>query len=166
VETAQIAIQASLTGHLVLSTLHTNDASGAVTRLMDMGLEPYLLASTLEAVLAQRLVRRICPACKSAFEPPAPLVRQLGVEPDKMKDRPFFSGTGCAACHHTGYQGRLGLFEFMHLTDPLRELVVDGASLVRLRQKALGDGMTSLRDAGLQAILAGDTTIEEVIKYT
>ncbi len=165
-ETAQIAIQASLTGHLVLSTLHTNDAPGAVTRLMDMGLEPYLLASTLEAVLAQRLVRRICPACKSAFEPPEPLLRQLGVEPGKMKDRPFFSGTGCAACHHTGYQGRLGLSEFMHLTDPLRELVVEGASLVRLRQKALGDGMTSLRHAGLQAILAGDTTVEEVIKYT
>ncbi len=165
-ETAQIAIQASLTGHLVLSTLHTNDAPGAVTRLVDMGIEPFLLASTLEAVLAQRLVRRICRSCQTAYEPTEPLLRQLGIEPGTMKGRPFYSGTGCTACHHTGYKGRLGLFEFLRLTDSLRELVVQGASLVQLRQKALGDGMTSLRDAGLQAILAGETTIEEVIKYT
>ena len=166
IETAQIAIQASLTGHLVLSTLHTNDAPSAVTRLVDMGIAPFLLASTLEAVLAQRLVRRICPSCKTPFEPPEALVRQLGVDPVAVKGRLFYAGAGCPACHHTGYKGRLGIFEFLRLTDPLREMVVSGVSLVQLRQKALGEGMTSLRDAGIAAILAGDTTVEEVIKYT
>ena len=165
-ETAQIAIQASLTGHLVLSTLHTNDAPGAVTRLVDMGIEPFLLASTLEAVLAQRLVRRICPACKAPLEPTADLVRLLGADPVALQGRPFYSGPGCAACHHTGYQGRLGLFEYLRLTDALRELVGQGASLGQLRQKSLAGGMTSLRAAGLQAILAGETTVEEVLKYT
>ncbi|HKB57250.1 MAG TPA: ATPase, T2SS/T4P/T4SS family [Lacunisphaera sp.] len=165
-ETAQIAIQASLTGHLVLSTLHTNDAPSAVTRLVDMGIAPFLLASTLEAVLAQRLVRRICPSCKAPFEPAEALVRQLGVDPGVVKGQPFHSGAGCPACHHTGYKGRLGIFEFLRLTDPLREMVVAGVSLVQLRQKALGEGMTSLRAAGIAAILVGDTTVEEVIKYT
>ncbi|MDB6115209.1 MAG: type secretion system protein [Lacunisphaera sp.] len=165
-ETAQIAIQASLTGHLVLSTLHTNDAPGAVTRLADMGIEPFLLASTIEAVLAQRLVRRVCPSCKAAFEPTDPIVRQLGLDPLAVKGRPFHVGAGCAACHFTGYKGRLGIFEFLRMTDPLRELVVRGASLVEIRQKGIADGMTSLRDAGVQAIFAGDTTVEEVLKYT
>jgi type IV pilus assembly protein PilB len=150
----------------VLSTLHTNDAPSAVTRLVDMGIAPFLLASTLEAVLAQRLVRRICPSCKTPFEPAEALVRQLGVDPAVVKGRPFYSGAGCPACHHTGYKGRLGIFEFLRLTDPLREMVVAGVSLVQLRQKALGEGMTSLRDAGIAAILAGETTVEEVIKYT
>ena len=165
-ETAQIGIQASLTGHLVLSTLHTNDAPSAVTRLVDMGIAPFLLASTLEAVLAQRLVRRICLSCKAAFAPTDALLRQLGLAPTKLPRRPFYSGAGCPACHHTGYQGRLGLFEFLRLTDPLREMIVQGVSLVQLRQKALGEGMTSLRVAGISAILAGETTVEEVIKYT
>jgi type IV pilus assembly protein PilB len=165
-ETAQIAIQASLTGHLVLTTLHTNDAPGAVTRLVDMGLEPFLLASTLEAVLAQRLVRRICPACKSACTPHESLLRQLAANPATLHGRKLHRGAGCAACNRTGYRGRLGLFEFLRLTDPLRELVARGASLVELRQKALGGGMTSLREAGVAAILAGETTVEEVIKYT
>jgi type IV pilus assembly protein PilB len=165
-ETAQIAIQASLTGHLVLSTLHTNDAPGAVTRLVDMGIEPFLLASTLEAVLAQRLVRRICPSCKAAFLPGEILLRQLDIDPAVCRGRPFYSGAGCAECHDTGYKGRLGIFEFLRMTDPLRELVVRGASLVEVRQTAMEEGMIALRAAGVAAILAGETTVEEVIKYT
>jgi type IV pilus assembly protein PilB len=165
-ETAQIAIQASLTGHLVLSTLHTNDAPSAVTRLADMGIEPFLLASTLEAVLAQRLVRRVCAACRAPYEPGEALLRQLGANPVAVQGRPFYAGTGCPACHHTGYKGRLGLFEFLPMTDALRELVLRGVSLVELRQKAVEQGMLPLRDAGLAAILAGDTTVEEVVKYT
>jgi type IV pilus assembly protein PilB len=165
-ETAQIAIQASLTGHLVLSTLHTNDASSAVTRLVDMGIEPFLLASTLEAVLAQRLVRRLCPCCKTAYEPGEALLRQLGVGPAGLNGRPFYSCPGCATCHNTGYKGRFGIFEYLHMTDSLRELILQGATLGQLRQTGRAEGMTSLRDAGLQAILAGETTVEEVIKYT
>jgi len=165
-ETAQIAIQASLTGHLVLTTLHTNDAPSAVTRLVDMGIEPFLLGSTLEAVLAQRLVRRVCACCRAPFAPGEALLRQLGVDPATVKGRPFYAGAGCPACYHTGYKGRLGIFEFLPMTDTLRELVVRGVSLVELRRKAMDQGMISLRDAGLQAILAGDTTVEEVVKYT
>jgi type IV pilus assembly protein PilB len=164
-ETAQIAIQASLTGHLVLSTLHTNDAPGAVTRLVDMGIEPFLLASTLEAVLAQRLVRRICPACRKAFAPGEALLRQLGMDPDALQGRAFYHSAGCPACNLTGYKGRLGLFEYLRVTDALRESIGQGATLGQLRQKGLAEGMTSLRSAGLQAILAGETTVEEVLKY-
>ena len=166
VETAQIAIQASLTGHLVLSTLHTNDAPGAVTRLMDLGVEPFLLASTLEAVLAQRLLRRICPDCRTPFDAGPALLEPLGLSPVALAGRPFYAGKGCPACAHSGYRGRLGLFEFLRMSEPLRELVTEGAALVRLRQQAAGEGMTSLRAAGLQAILAGQTTAEEVLKYT
>jgi len=165
-ETAQIAIQAALTGHLVLSTLHTNDAPSAVTRLTDMGIEPFLLASTLEAVLAQRLVRRLCPVCRAAYEPPEVLLLQLGVEPAQMSGRVFYRAVGCAACNLIGYKGRIGIFEFLPMTDALRELVVQGASLVRLRQQAVAQGMTTLRISGLAAILAGETTVEEVAKYT
>ncbi len=165
-ETAQIAIQASLTGHFVLSTLHTNDAPSAVTRLVDMGIEPFLLASTVEAVLAQRLVRRTCPACRAPYEPGEPLLRQLGIDRAKLQGRPFHASPGCPACHHTGYKGRLGLFEFLPVTDSLRELVVRGASLMELRRTAVEQGMIPLREAGLAAILAGDTTVEEVVKYT
>jgi type IV pilus assembly protein PilB len=165
-ETAQIAIQASLTGHLVLSTLHTNDAPSAVTRLVDMGIEPFLLASTLEAVLAQRLVRRLCPACRQPYEPDESLLRQIGLPPEAWGNRNFFRSTGCAACDLLGYKGRIGLFEFLPLTDALRELVVRGVSLVELRAKAVEQGMIPLREAGWAAILAGETTVEEVVKYT
>jgi len=165
-ETAQVAIQASLTGHLVLSTLHTNDAPSAVTRLVDMGLEPFLLASTVEAVLAQRLLRRICPSCRSAYEPTEPLLRQLGITSAEAAGRPFHRGAGCTECHHTGYHGRIGLFEFLRVSDPLRELIGSGASLIELRQKAQSEGLTTLRTAGLAVILSGDTTVEEVLKYT
>jgi type IV pilus assembly protein PilB len=165
-ETAQIGIQASLTGHLVLSTLHTNDAPSAVTRLVDMGIEPFLLGSTLEAVLAQRLVRRVCTSCRAPFEPGEKLLRQLGADPAAVKGRSFYTGAGCSVCNHTGYKGRLGLFEYLPMTDTLRELIVRGVSLVELRAKAMDQGMVPLRSAGLAAILAGDTTVEEVVKCT
>ncbi len=165
-ETAQIAMQASLTGHLVLTTLHTNDAPGAVMRLVDMGVEPFLIASTVEGVLAQRLVRRVCPDCREAYAPAATLLRELGLTPADMGGRPLYRGGGCAACHHTGYRGRLGIFEMLRLDDELRELVVRGASAVELRGHALRHGLTPLRESGLRAMLAGETTAEEVIKYT
>ena len=162
-ETARISIQAALTGHLVLSTLHTNDAPSAVTRLVDMGIEPFLLASTIEAVLAQRLVRRLCVACRQGYQPGEALRQQIG---DKSAGRPFFRAVGCPACQGTGYAGRLGIFEFLPMTDSLRELVARGVSLIALRQRAMEQGMVPLRENGLAAILAGDTTVEEVLKYT
>ena len=160
-ETAQIAIQASLTGHLVLTTLHTNDAASAVTRLVDMGIVPFLLASTVEAVLAQRLLRRICPDCRQEHRPPEVLLRQLGA----AEDMRFYRGAGCPACHQTGYRGRVGIFEFLRITDPLREMIVKGASLVELRQQAAAEGLHTLRDAALAAVRSGDTTADEVMKY-
>lgn len=165
-ETAQIAIQASLTGHLVLTTLHTNDAAGAVTRLVDMGIEPFLLASTLEGVLAQRLVRRICAACKTAFEPDEHCLGHVNLARENLQGRPFYRGLGCAECRQTGYKGRVGLFEFLRLSEGLRELVMQGAPLVQVRQRAISEGMTTLREAGVRAIFAGETTVEEVIKFT
>jgi type IV pilus assembly protein PilB len=164
-ETAQIAIQASLTGHLVLTTLHTNDAAGAVTRLVDMGIEPFLLASTLEAVLAQRLVRRLCPDCRRPYEPDDAILRSAGLERAVLGGRPFHAAVGCPACHHTGFRGRLGIFELLRVDEPLRELITNGASLVELRQRAIARGMVPLREAGLAAILSGDTTLEEMMKY-
>jgi len=164
-ETAQIAIQAALTGHLVLSTLHTNDAPGAVTRLVDLGIAPYLLASTLEGVLAQRLVRRLCPSCKAAAGPGAAPLPQLGLDPTMLAGGSVHRQVGCPACHHTGYMGRMGVFEFMRMTDSLREMVARDVPLSQLRQHALAQGMTSLRAAGVEAILTGQTTMEEVVKY-
>lgn len=165
-ETAQIAMQASLTGHLVLTTLHTNDAPGAVTRLVDMGVEPYLIASTVEGVLAQRLVRRVCPDCRETYEPEAALLREMGIDHAALGGRPFHRGRGCAACHHTGYRGRMGIFEMLRLDDGLRELVVRGVSAVELRAHALRQGMTALRESGLRAVLAGETTADEILKYS
>ncbi len=165
-ETAQISIQASLTGHLVLTTLHTNDAAGAVTRLIDMGIEPFLIASTLEAVLAQRLVRRICPRCRAPYEPTASLIEQLGGGIAHSPSRPFFNGQGCSHCNQSGYRGRLGIFEWLRLSEPLRELVGRSAPTLLIRDKAVELGMRTLRDDGLRAIFNGETTIEEVLKCT
>jgi type IV pilus assembly protein PilB len=165
-ETAQVAIQASLTGHLVLSTLHTNDAPGAVTRLIDMGVEPFLISSTLEAVLAQRLVRRICPQCRTAYQPGEELLRQSGLDRRTVGDRPFYYGRGCSHCHQTGYRGRQGIFEWLQLTEALRELVLTRAPTLQLRQRAMAQGMRTLRDDGVRAVLDGETTLEEVLKYT
>lgn len=165
-ETAQIAIQASLTGHLVLSTLHTNDAPGAVTRLVDMGCEPFLVAASLEGVLAQRLVRTICPDCKVPYEPNAAILTQLGIAPHELGDKDFFTGKGCDTCGDSGYKGRAGLYELLDITDPVRELITDRAPTVVIKQKAMEHGMTTLREDGLRNIYLGKTTIEEVLKYT
>ena len=165
-ETAQIAIQASLTGHLVLSTLHTNDSSGAITRLIDMGVEPFLVASTLEAVLAQRLVRRVCTQCKTAYVPPADLLKQLGVSRDSIGSRQFCFGRGCPSCTQSGYRGRLGIYEWLRVTEAVRDLITERSPTLVIRQKAIEQGMRTLRDDGLRAIFDGLTTIEEVIKYT
>jgi len=165
-ETAQIAIQASLTGHLVLSTLHTNDAPGAVTRLVDMGVEPFLIASSLEAVLAQRLVRRICKSCRTPYEPPAALLHQLGIDPVDIGNREFFYGKGCEHCSNSGYKGRMGVYEWLRMSESVRDLVVQRASTMIIKQKALEQGMRTLRDDGLRAIFDGATSIEEIIKYT
>ena len=165
-ETAQIAVQASLTGHVVLSTLHTNDAPGAVTRLIDMGLEPFLISASLEAILAQRLVRRICPSCRTAYEPGHELIEMLDVDPLEIADKDFFYGDGCAECSQTGYRGRVGLFEMIVVSDAIRELINHRAPTLTIKQKALEQGMRSLRDDGLRAIFDGNSTIEEVLKYT
>ena len=165
-ETATIGIQAALTGHLVLSTLHTNDAPGAVTRLVDMGCEPFLVAASLEGVLAQRLVRTICKECKSPYEPNEAILSQLGVSTHELGDKQFFTGAGCEACGQTGYRGRRGLYELLNITDPIRELITARAPTVVLKQKAVELGMNTLREDGLRNIYLGNTSIEEVLKYT
>jgi len=165
-ETAQIAIQASLTGHLVFTTLHTNDAPGAVTRLINMGVEPFLISSTLEAVLGQRLLRSICPHCRTAYQPNEALLTELGIPRRDIGGRQFYYGKGCDACNNTGYKGRKGIYELLKITDPLRELINERAPTVVLKQKAIELGMVTLRQDGVRSIFAGDTTIEEVLKYT
>jgi type IV pilus assembly protein PilB len=165
-ETATIGIQAALTGHLVLSTLHTNDAPGAVTRLVDMGCEPFLVSASLEGILAQRLVRTICKDCKTPYEPNEAILSQLGISAHELGDKQFFTGAGCAACGQTGYRGRRGLYELLNVTDPIRELITSRAPSVVLKQKAIELGMNTLREDGLRSIYTGSTTIEEVLKYT
>jgi len=165
-ETAQIAIQASLTGHLVFTTLHTNDAPGAITRLIDMGVEPFLISSTLEAVLGQRLLRSICRQCRTTYEPSDTFLAELGISRADIGDKQFFYGKGCDACNNTGYKGRKGIYELLKITDPVRELINERAPTVTIRQKAIELGMITLRQDGLRSIYAGDTTIEEVLRYT
>ncbi len=165
-ETSQIAIQASLTGHLVLSTLHTNDAPGAVTRLIDMGVEPFLISSTLMAVLAQRLVRTVCKKCRTPFEPTESQLSMLNLSPHDVGDKVFYYGRGCANCNDTGYKGRRGIFELLVASEPIRLLINERAPTVVIRQKAVELGMVTLREDGLRGIFDGDTTIEEVVKYT
>ena len=165
-ETAQISIQASLTGHLVLSTLHTNDSPGAITRLIDMGVEPFLISSTLVAVLGQRLVRTICKNCRTPFEPTENQLGMLNLSPHDLGDKVFYYGRGCATCNDTGYKGRKGIFELLVVNDAIRGLVNERAPTVVLRQKAVELGMVTLREDGLRSIFDGDTTIEEVVKYT
>jgi len=165
-ETAQIAIQASLTGHLVFTTLHTNDAPGAVTRLIDMGVEPFLISSTLEAVLGQRLLRSICPNCRATYQASDDILAQLELSRRDIGAKNFYHGKGCETCNQTGYKGRKGIYELMRITDPLRELINERAPTVVLKQKAVELGMVTLRQDGLRSIFAGDTTIEEVLKYT
>lgn len=165
-ETAQIAIQASLTGHLVFSTLHTNDSSGAITRLVDMGLEPFLIASTLQSVMGTRLVRTICKECKTPFAPDDLQVKSLGLAREVIGDNEFFYGSGCENCHDTGYHGRRGIYEYLKVTDPIRTLITERRPTVVVRDRARELGMRTLREDGIRCILDGLTTIEEIVKYT
>jgi type IV pilus assembly protein PilB len=165
-ETAEIAIQASLTGHLVFSTLHTNDAPGAVTRLIDMGVEPFLISSTLEAVLGQRLVRTICSNCRQPYQPDQDVLSRLGLTAAQIEGRPFFHGVGCMQCNETGYRGRRGIYEYLRVTDPVRELINERKPTIVIRDKAVEMGMRTLREDGIRCILDGHTTVEEVLKYT
>lgn len=165
-ETAQISVQASLTGHLVFTTLHTNDAPSSIARLLDLGLDSFLITATLEAVVAQRLCRRICANCKTEFTPSEEMLMELGITPDDVGDQPFYYGRGCDYCNNTGYRGRLGIFEIMVMDDHLRELIMRHASSNLLRQEAIKRGMRTLRESGLAAIFDGQTTIEEVVKET
>ena len=165
-ETGQISIQASLTGHLVFTTLHTNDAPGAVTRMIDMGVEPFLISSTLEAVLAQRLVRTICKRCRVAYEPTDAVLAEIGLSRADVQDRPFYYGKGCVECNETGYKGRKGLFELLVVSEAVRELINIRAPAGVIRAKALELGMRPLREDGVRSVLNGETTVEEVLKYT
>jgi type IV pilus assembly protein PilB len=165
-ETAEIAVQASLTGHMVFSTLHTNDAPSTVTRLRDMGVPPFLITATLEAVLAQRLVRKICRECREPTMPSTDTLAQLDLSPDDVIGKRFFRGRGCPACNNTGFKGRIGLFEFMPMNDRIRELINQGASTEKIRDAALQTTMIPLRTSGLEKVYAGVTTLEEVIRET
>ena len=166
VETAEIAIQASLTGHMVFSTLHTNDAPSTVTRLRDMGVPPFLITATVEAILAQRLVRRICTNCIEEIQPDADILADLELNSDEALEKKFYRGKGCDKCNNTGYKGRLGLFELMIVNDEMRDLIMRNASTEDLREAARKAGMVTLREAGMDGIFAGHTTAEEVIRET
>jgi type IV pilus assembly protein PilB len=165
-ETAEIAVKAALTGHLVLSTLHTNDAPSTVNRLMNMGIEPFLVASSLNLICAQRLVRRVCANCKEPEDLPPPALEQIGFTPDDASSVKAFKGKGCDKCNGTGYKGRVGLYEVMEISDELRELVLVGASSLELRRKAIEEGMITLRGSGLRKIKDGVTSVEEVLRET
>ena len=165
-ETAQIAAQASLTGHVVFTTLHTNDAPSSVARLLDMGIEPFLITATVEGIVAQRLVRKICENCKTQFEPSETQLMELQLMPEDVKGKKFHYGRGCSKCNGTGYRGRIGIFEIMIFTDEIRDLIMNQASTNVLRSAGLKNGMRLLRDNGLAAIYDGITTIDEIAKET
>ena len=165
-ETGEIAVQAALTGHTVFSTLHTNDAPSTITRMKDMGIPSFLITATLEAILAQRLVRRICTECREEIEAPQELLYDLGMSPEEAADKTFYQGAGCEACNHTGYHGRVGLFELMIITDELRDLIVANASTDEMRDVAEKNGMITLREAGMERVFEGLTTVDEVIRET
>jgi type IV pilus assembly protein PilB len=165
-ETAEIAIQASLTGHTVFSTLHTNDSPSTITRLKDMGVQTFMITATVEAILAQRLVRRICPECREEHVPTKELLLDLELDPEEVKDKKFYKGVGCNSCANTGYKGRVGLFELMILDDDLRELIMQNAATDVVRKAAQSKGMTLLRDAGIQFVFDGTTTAEEIVRET
>ncbi|MEP0847922.1 MAG: Flp pilus assembly complex ATPase component TadA [Phycisphaerae bacterium] len=165
-ETAQISVQASLTGHLVFSTLHTNDAPSSIARLLDLGLEPFLVTATLEAIIAQRLVRKICTNCKEQYTPSEVQLLELGLRPEDVAGRVLYYGKGCDYCNNTGYRGRLAIFEIMVIDDELREMIMTHASTATLRSESRKRGMRTLRESGLLAIFDGITTIEEVVRET
>ncbi|MFH1576449.1 MAG: GspE/PulE family protein [Candidatus Margulisiibacteriota bacterium] len=163
-QTARVAIQAALTGHLVFSTLHTNDAAGSLTRLLDMGIEPFLAASSVAAAIAQRLVRTICPRCKVAYTPPKEALDGSGL--DASQGHKFYKGKGCKNCHNSGYRGRTGIFEILTVNNEIRDLILAKASDAAIKQAALRAGMKTLRSDGLAKVLAGKTTIDEVMRVT
>ncbi len=165
-ETAEVAIKAAMTGHLVLSTLHTNDAPSSISRLMNMGIEPFLVATSVHLIVAQRLVRRICSFCKEPFEMPPPALVQVGFSEHESRTLKLFRGRGCERCSNTGYKGRVGLYEVLEVDDELKEMILSGASAFELRQKAVQNGMMTLRASGLQKIRDGMTTVEEVVRET
>ncbi|MFN7795578.1 MAG: GspE/PulE family protein [Planctomycetota bacterium] len=165
-ETAEIAVQSSLTGHLVFSTLHTNDAPSTITRMKDMGIPTFLITATVEAILAQRLVRRICTKCREEVEPPLEVLYELGMEKADIKDQKFYRGKGCDNCNNKGYKGRIGLFELMVMNDDLREMILRNVTTDELRNKAVEYGMITLRDYGKQFVFQGHTTAEEVVRET
>jgi type IV pilus assembly protein PilB len=165
-ETAEIAVKAALTGHLVLSTLHTNDAPSTINRLMNMGIEPFLVATSVHLICAQRLVRRICKECKTPVEVPPQALIDAGYTPDEVKDVRVMKGRGCSTCNNTGYKGRVGLYEVLELTDEIRQLILEGASAIELKQKAIEEGMISLRRSGLTKVRDGVSTLDEVVRET
>jgi type IV pilus assembly protein PilB len=165
-ETAEIAVKAALTGHLVLSTLHTNDAPSTINRLMNMGIEPFLVASSVNLIAAQRLVRRVCSKCKTDHPLPVEALAEAGYTAEEAASVVPKKGTGCEKCNGTGYKGRVGLYEVMEVTEDLRELILVGASALELRKKAVEEGMISLRRSGLIKVMEGVTTIEEVARET
>ncbi len=165
-ETAEIAIKAALTGHLVLSTLHTNDAPSTISRLMNMGIEPFLVATSVNLIQAQRLIRRVCADCKVEQAMPPEALAEVGFPPEEASQLKTYKGTGCQTCNNTGYKGRIGLYEVMEITDDIRELILVGASALELRKRAIEDGMITLRGSGLRKIRDGVTTIEEVVRET
>jgi type IV pilus assembly protein PilB len=165
-ETAEIAIKAALTGHLVLSTLHTNDAPSTINRLMNMGIEPFLVATSVHLIAAQRLVRRVCQKCKEQEDVPVQALLNIGFSEAEAPDITLYKGRGCEVCNHRGYKGRVGLFEVMNITDDIRELILSGATALELRRKSIEEGMISLRHSGLHKIREGVTTVEEVVRET
>ena len=165
-ETAQIAIEASLTGHFVFSTLHTNDSASTVTRLVDMGVEPFLICSSLAGILAQRLVRRVCKNCKTYYVPSDSDLERLGIDRSVVGDHKFCYGRGCPNCNHTGYKGRKALTELLVVNNEIREMIANEAPANHLREKARELGMRALREDGLAAVMNGETTVDEVVRYT
>ena len=165
-ETAEIAIQAALTGHLVFSTLHTNDAPATVTRLKDMGIQPFMICATVEAILAQRLVRRVCTKCREEAKVTSNMLFDLGMKEEDIQGKTFYKGTGCDNCNNTGYKGRIALFELMVMNDTLREMVMTNASTDELRDEAQKFGMVPLREFGIAVAADGITTLDDVIRET
>jgi type IV pilus assembly protein PilB len=165
-ETAEISIQASLTGHLVFTTLHTNDAPSSIARLLDLGLETFLITATMEGIVAQRLVRKICTQCKTEYTPTLEQLMEVDLKPEDVKSKKFFYGKGCENCNKTGYRGRTGLYEIMIFNDEIRDLIMNHASTNVLREAARKAGMRTLRENGLLSIFDGVTTIDEVSRET
>jgi general secretion pathway protein E/type IV pilus assembly protein PilB len=165
-ETAEIAINASLTGHMVFSTLHTNDAPGAVTRLIDIGVKPFLVSTSLRAVMAQRLVRKICRFCKRPCTPDPKELRSLNINPSQAASATFARGDGCGQCNSTGYRGRMGIFEIFVINDEVQKMIYEGVGTARLRDKARSLGMRTMREDGARKVTGGMTTIEEVVSIT